>query len=42
MAELRKHRWDDMEREHLSDGLGGEWPFCLTLGVELPKGRRYR
>ena len=22
MAELRKHRWDDMEREHLSEGLG--------------------
>ena len=22
MAELRKHRWDDMEREHLSAGLG--------------------
>ena len=22
MAELRKHRWDDMERERLSEGLG--------------------
>ena len=50
MAELRKHRWDDMERERLSEGLGrrlvtGDQVMLahvyFTAGTEVPSHRHH-